>query len=139
MNATRILLVATLAFSTVLTACATTQTTSTTWTNSNGRPGQVEVVQEVVRRTESQPVLGAVAGALIGGVLLGGHGGNFIAGAAEGAAIGAATSPGSSESRTYNVIVHFDDGDRITFSYADYSPFRPGERVLLTAQGLFRS
>ncbi|HZL16684.1 MAG TPA: hypothetical protein VFG23_02940 [Polyangia bacterium] len=72
MNATRILLVATLAFSTALTACATTQTTSTTWTNSNGRPGQVEVVRELVRRTESQPVLGAVTGALIGGAFAGG-------------------------------------------------------------------
>jgi outer membrane lipoprotein SlyB len=139
MNITRILQVATLALSTALAACATTQTTSTTWTDPNGRRGQVEAVQEVVRRTEGQPVLGALAGALIGGALLGGPGGNFVAGAAEGAAVGGATSSGSSESRTYNVIIRFDDGGHGTFSYDDHSPFRPGERVVWTAQGLLRS
>jgi outer membrane lipoprotein SlyB len=139
MKTTRILPLATLALSTVLVGCATTQTTSTTWTDPNGRPGRVEAVQEVVQRTDSQPVLGAVAGALIGGALFGGPRGNFMFGAAEGAALGAAASPDSSESRTYNVIIRFDDGGRGTFSYADYSPFRPGERVVWTAQGLLRS
>jgi outer membrane lipoprotein SlyB len=136
MNTTRILQVATLTLSTVLAACATTQTTSATWPDPNGRPGEVEGIQEVVRRTEGQPVLGEVAGALIGGVLLGGRGGNFVAGAAEGAAVGGAVSSGSSESRTYNLIIRFDDGGHGTFSYADYSPFRPGERVVWTVQGL---
>ena len=138
MNTKRMGQVATVAFSTLLSGCATTQTTSTTWTEPKGRLGRVEAVQEVVRRAEGQPFLGAVAGALIGGVLLGGPGRDAIAGAAEGAAVGAAASQGSSESRTYNVIIRFDDGGYATFSYADYSPFRPGERVMWTAQGLLR-
>jgi outer membrane lipoprotein SlyB len=141
MNTKRMRRVDTLALSALLTGCGTTQTTSTTWTEPNGRFGRfgrVEAVQEVVRRSEGQPLLGAVAGALIGGFLLGGPGRAAIAGAAEGAAVGAAASQGSSESRTYNVIIRFDDGGSATFPYADYSPFRPGERVMWTAQGLLR-
>ena len=125
----------------LLSGCATTQTTTTTWTDPNAHPysraGHVEAVQEVVRRTEGQPVLGALTGALVGGALLGGHGaGAGVVGAAGGAAVGAAASQGSSERRTYNIIVRFDDGGRSTFVYGGYSPFRPGERVVLTPQGL---
>jgi outer membrane lipoprotein SlyB len=132
-----------LALVALLSGCATTQTTTTTWTAPNAysytRSGQVEAVQEVVRRTEGQPVLGALTGALVGGALFGGPGSSAgVVGAAGGAAVGAAASQGSSESRTYNVIVRFDDGGHSTFVYGDYSPFRPGERVVLTPQGLSR-
>ena len=129
-----------LALVALLSGCATTQTTTTTWTDPTGysyaRPGQVEAVQEVVRHTEGQPVLGALTGALVGGAIFGGRGTAGVVGAAGGAAVGAAASQGSSESRRYNVIVRFDDGGRNTFVYGDYSPFRPGERVVLTPQGL---
>jgi hypothetical protein len=57
-------------------------------------------------------------------------------GAATGAAIGAAASQGAAEYRTYHVLVRFDDGTRGMFLFRDYSPFRPGERVKLTPQGL---
>jgi hypothetical protein len=33
-------------------------------------------------------------------------------------------------------MVRFDDGILQTFSYGGYLPFRPGERVVLTPQGL---
>jgi outer membrane lipoprotein SlyB len=98
----------------------------------------VQSVREVVQRTEGNPAGGAIAGALIGAFLFGGHGPEALAGAAGGAAVGAAASQGSSESRTYEVLVRFDDGAYGTFVYAGYSPFRPGERVLLTQQGLAR-
>ena len=128
-----------------LSACATTETTSTVWTDPNAgsaylppppRPGQVQSVQETVRRTEGHPVGGALAGALIGGILTGGHGTSGVVGAAGGAAVGAAVSQGSSESRTYQVVVRFDDGGYGTYVYNSYSPFRPGQRVVLTPQGL---
>ena len=125
-------------------SCATTSTTSTTWTEppsgaSYVRPGRVESVQEVVQRTEGNPAGGAVAGALIGGFLFRGPGPARLFGAASGAAIGAAASQGSSEMRTYQVLVHFNDGAYGMFVYQGYSPFRPGEPVMLTPQGLGRA
>jgi outer membrane lipoprotein SlyB len=125
-------------------ACATTTTSSTTWGDPAGpgnwaRPGRVESVQEVVRRVEGNPAGGALAGALIGGFLFRGNGPATLLGAAGGAAVGAAASQGSSETRSYQVLVRFDDdGTYGMFVYGGYSPFRPGEPVVLTPQGLAR-
>jgi outer membrane lipoprotein SlyB len=126
---------------TVSTACATTMTSSTTWTDpaaaGYGRAGSVESVQEIVQRTEGRPGAGALAGALIGGLLFGGgRGPAAVAGAIGGAAVGAAASQGTTEQRSYQVVVRFDDGGYGTFVYAAYSPFRPGERVVVTPGGL---
>lgn len=128
--------------STLVLGCATTSTTSTTWTAAPAtagppRFGYVESVQEVVRRTQGNPAGGALAGALIGGFLFG-RGPARLVGAAGGAAIGAAASQGYSEQRTYHVLVHFDDGTYGMFIYGAFSPFRPGEAVVLTPQGLAR-
>jgi outer membrane lipoprotein SlyB len=121
--------------------CATTTTSSTTWTAPAGpggwaRAGTVESVQEIVRRVEGNPVGGALAGALIGGFLFGGRGPARLIGAAGGAAIGAAASQGASETRTYQVLVRFDDGTHGLFVYGGYSPFRPGQAVVFTPSGL---
>jgi len=121
--------------------CATTSTTATTMYDPNapgyGPPtGVVESVQEVVQRVQGNPVGGALAGALIGGLLFHGRGPATVIGAAGGAAIGAAASQGTTESRTYQVVVRFDDGTYGMFAYGGYSPFRPGEPVILTPQGL---
>jgi outer membrane lipoprotein SlyB len=121
--------------------CATTTTTSTTWTANATpypRPGRVESVQEIVQRTEGNPAAGALAGALIGGFLFGGHGGpGTLFGAGAGAAVGAAASSGASEERTYQVLVHFDDGEYGMFVFRGYPPFPPGAAVVLTPQGLY--
>jgi outer membrane lipoprotein SlyB len=74
---------------------------------------------------------------LIGGFLFG-RGPARLIGAAGGAAIGAAASQGYSERRTYQVLVHFDDGAFGMFVYGAYAPFRQGEAVVLTPQGLMR-
>jgi outer membrane lipoprotein SlyB len=128
---------------TIAPACAVTTTTRTTWTDpaaaEYGRAGRVDAVQEIVQRTEGNPGAGAVAGALIGGLLFGGgRASAAVAGAAGGAAIGAAASSGSTEERTYQIIVRFDDGGYGEFVYAGFSPFRPGERVAVTPGGLVR-
>ena len=69
--------------------------------------------------------------------MFGGRGPGALMGAAGGAAVGAATSQGASESRTYQVLVHFDHGTYGMFAYGGYAPpFHPGERVVLTPQGL---
>jgi outer membrane lipoprotein SlyB len=103
------------------------------------RPGQVESVQMIVQRIEGNPAGGALAGALIGGFLFHGRGPATLIGAAGGAALGAAASQGSAETRSYHVLVRFDDGQYGMFVYGGYSPFRPGEAVALTPQGLVRS
>jgi outer membrane lipoprotein SlyB len=122
--------------------CVTTSTTSRTWTAEPqaaewARPGHVAWVREVVHRQEGNPVGGAVAGAIIGG-LIGGHGPAAVVGAVGGAAVGAAASQGGAESRTYEVLVRFQDGGQQMFVWADYCPFRPGEPVVLTPRGLGR-
>jgi outer membrane lipoprotein SlyB len=103
------------------------------------RPGYVQWVREVVHREQGDPAGGALAGAIIGGLLgAGRHGPGALFGAAAGATVGAAASQGSAESRTYEVAVRFDDGGFQTFAYAGYSPFQPGEPVLMTPRGLTR-
>jgi outer membrane lipoprotein SlyB len=143
----------------LLSACMTTTTSTRTWGDSSGagweRWGHVAQVRETVRRQEGNPGAGAVAGAIIGGVLgsaIGGrtvydrwgnayyqgNGAGAVAGAIGGAAIGAAASQGSSEERWYEVSVRFDDGGYETYVYAGPPPFRVGDAVRLTPQGLDR-
>jgi outer membrane lipoprotein SlyB len=52
--------------------------------------------------------------------------------------VGAASSQGSAEERIYEVFVRFDDGALEPFVYQGVLPFRVGEGVALTAQGLTR-
>jgi outer membrane lipoprotein SlyB len=116
--------------------CATTSTRSTTVSipsDDVGMTGQVVAVRENVQRVEGNPAGGALAGGVIGGLLFRG-----IGGAAVGAATGAIVSSGSSERRTYEVHVRFDDGTAGHFDYVDYAPFRPGDRVVITPEGLGR-
>jgi outer membrane lipoprotein SlyB len=125
-------------------SCATTSRTSTTWVAPSpsapqvvwAKPGRVESVQEVIQRTEPNPAAGALAGALIGGFLFGHHGQASLFGAVAGAAAGAAASQQSSESRTYHLLVRFDDGTFGMFVYTGAPPFQPGQVVVLTPQGL---
>jgi outer membrane lipoprotein SlyB len=125
---------------TLAPACMATSTSTTTWTDPayQYRGGRVDSVQEIVQRTEGNPAAGALTGAVIGALLFGGRGPGAIVGAAGGAAVGANASQGASENRTYQIVVHFDDGTYGTFAYGGYAPFRPGERVVLTPQGLDR-
>ena len=123
--------------------CATTTTASTTWVDPAApddwaRPGRVESVRETVQYVQGNPAGGALAGALIGGFLFGGRGPGALIGAVGGAAVGAAASQGSAESRSYQVLVRFDDGTYGMFVYGAYSPFQPGEAVVLTPRGLAR-
>lgn len=126
-----------IAISTFASGCATTTTYSTEWTADEYSPreGVVESVRQVVHRVEGNPAAGAVAGGLIGAVLFGGHGPRTLFGAAAGAAAGAALSSGSYETRAYEVVVRFDNGTRGVFTYRDYSPFAPGDRIALGPNG----
>ena len=138
MKNARILLVL-IVFAAFGQACATTTRSSTTWTAQPepawSRHGRVEWVRENVQREDGNPAAGAAAGAVIGAII-GGPGPGRLFGAAGGAAVGAAASQGHAERRSYDVMVRFDDGYAQAFSYGGYSPFRPGEEVFLTPQGL---
>jgi len=120
--------------------CATTETVSTTWvaTGNWTRPGSVESIREIEQRIEGDPAGGALLGALIGGVLFHGRHGASLFGAATGAAIGAAASSGHSETRSFQVLVRFDDGEYGMFVFGGFSPFVPGDPVVLTPRGLLR-
>jgi outer membrane lipoprotein SlyB len=131
-----------LGFTVAGVGCVTTSTTATTWTAEPpaqewARPGRVEWVREVVHRQEGNPVGGALAGAIIGG-MIGGRGASAVVGAVGGAAVGAAVSQGGAESRTYELLVRYQDGGQQMFVWPDYCPFRPGEPVVLTPRGLAR-
>lgn len=128
----------------LLSGCvATTYRTQTWGADPYGqqwaRYGHVESVRETVRTQHGDPGAGAVAGAIIGGLLFGGrHPAHTIFGMGAGAMVGAAASSGSAEDRYYEVFVRFDDGAVERYVYQNVLPFRPGEPVVLTAQGLNR-
>ena len=130
----------------LLGGCATTTYQTTTWGDQGyaqgwARYGHVESIRETVRTTQGDPAGGAFVGALVGGLLFGGrYPAQTIAGMAGGAMVGAAASQAAnSQDRTYEVFVRFDDGGLEPFVYQNVLPFRAGERVVLTAQGLSRT
>jgi outer membrane lipoprotein SlyB len=125
-----------IAISTFAMGCATTTTYSTESTDEySPREGTVESVRQIVHRVEGNPAGGAAAGALIGAVLFGGRGPRTLFGAAAGAATGAALSQGRYETRAFEVVVRFDNGSRGVFTYRDYAPFAPGDRIALGPDG----
>jgi outer membrane lipoprotein SlyB len=126
----------------MMPACVATTTTSSDW--GQGQPewvryGTVTNVREVIQRREGNPAGGALAGAIIGGILGGGRGPGALFGAVGGAAVGAAASSESSERRSYEVWVRFQDGGYQAFVYAAPPPFRPGDPVALTPHGLYHA
>lgn len=95
--------------------------------------GQVVQVEEIVNRREGHPIAGAAAGALLGGVIFHSAGAAVVGGG-----LGAIASSGSSTRRTYEVTVQFDNGEIGRFDYVDWSPFRPGDRVVIQGNQLAR-
>ena len=127
----------------LLGGCVTASTRTTTWGDGYGagwaRYGRVESIRETVRTMQGDPGSGAVAGAIIGGLLFGGRSpAHTMVGAIGGAMVGAAASQGAGEDRLYEVFVRFDDGALETYVYQNVLPFRVGDPVALTAQGLSR-
>jgi outer membrane lipoprotein SlyB len=128
----------------LLGGCVTTTVRSQTWGAEPYAPqwirnGWVESIRENVRTQQGDPAAGAVAGAIIGGLLFGGHHpAQTMAGMMGGAMVGAAASQGGGEDRFYEVFVRFDDGALERFVYQNVLPFRVGDPVALTAQGLSR-
>ncbi len=131
------------------TGCVHTYTRSRSWGDQPYAPqqawertGRVTNVRETVYEQRGDPGGGAVAGAIVGGLLghaiTGGRGGGALVGALGGAAVGANASQGAARETVYEVTVRFDDGGVQTYAFRGYLPFRPGDDVRLTPQGLSR-
>lgn len=130
------------------TGCIHTYARSRTWGEDQyaqpqqawERTGRVTHVRETVYEQRGDPGGGAVAGAIVGGLLghaiTGGRGGGAVVGAIGGAAVGANASQGHAQQVVYEVTVRFDDGGVQTYAFRGYLPFRPGDDVRLTPQGL---
>jgi outer membrane lipoprotein SlyB len=111
-----------------------TTTAGPTAASDFGQTGRVVQVQEVRREIRGQPVAGAAAGALLGGLVFESAGAAVVGGG-----IGALASSGRSSQTVYEVTVIFDNGERGVFDYKDFSPFGPGDSVVLTSSGLARA
>lgn len=129
----------------LLSGCVATTYQTRTWSSDPygqewARYGRVESIRETVRTQEGNPGAGAAVGAVIGGLLFGGNNpAQTIFGMGAGAMVGAAASSGSAQDRLYEVFVRFDDGSLERYVYQNVLPFRVGDRVALTGQGLSRS
>lgn len=126
----------------LLSGCVATTYRTQSWASDPygqewARHGRVESIRETVRTQHGDPGAGAVAGAIIGGLLFGGRNpASTIFGMGAGAMVGAAASSGSGEDRFYEVFVRFDDGAIERYVYQNVLPFRVGDPVALTSQGL---
>jgi outer membrane lipoprotein SlyB len=128
-----------IAAATATTGCLPTTTTTTTVEEVWAEYGNVESIQQIVRRVEGDPLVGAVAGAVIGGALGGRDEATTLIGAAAGAAIGVSATRRATVTYSYRVRVRFEDGTARVFTYRGKAPFWPGEAVVLTPQGLVRA
>lgn len=132
----------------LLGGCVHHSATTTTWGEQPysqaqwERTGRVTQVRETVYAQQGDPAGGAVAGAIVGSIIghaiTGGHGGGAFFGALSGAAVGANASQPAPPQTVYEVTVQFDDGGVQAYAFRGYLPFRPGEEVRLTPQGLSR-
>jgi len=130
----------------LLSGCVGVESTTRTWTEPQAAEpvwyGQVIQVRETVEELRGDPAAGAVAGAVVGGVigsaLTRGHGGGLF-GAVTGAMIGADASRVQQTRWFHDVVVRFDDGSLRTYRYEGQAPFRVGDPVVLSSQGLARS
>jgi outer membrane lipoprotein SlyB len=138
----KLVLVAPLLVAVLVQGCATVETEAGPGPAGNWvLYGQVENIHQVARYDHGDPAGGAVAGAVIGGLLgtaIGGRGFGTFVGATEGAMIGANSSQGGYAGSDFQVSVRFEDGSLRTFVYHDQLPFRRGEFVVWTSQGLAR-
>ena len=88
----------------------------------DARDGRVVAVHEVAHAPPPAD------GQLVGGLVFDSGGAVMI-----GDGFGTAPRP---DRHAFEVVVAFDNDQTGIFLYQDWSPFRPGERVLLTQQGL---
>src|SRR5512135_1431547 len=94
----------------------------------HARHGRVVAVHEVTR-AQTYPPPGTTAGAMLGGIV-------FHPGGAAIIGNGFAGAPAVPGRRSFEVVVSFDNGETGLFVYQDWSPYRPGDRVTLTQEGL---
>jgi outer membrane lipoprotein SlyB len=108
---------------------------------SPARPATIESIRQVVEKKNSSSPLGMIAGGLIGGGLgsLVGGGNGRTAATILGALGGGYVGNNIEKSQTqvvYEIGVKYDNGSWGTIRQTASPPFRIGDRVLVTDQGL---
>jgi outer membrane lipoprotein SlyB len=108
---------------------------------STARPATIESIRQVVEKKNSSSPLGMIAGGLIGGGLgsLVGGGNGRTAATIIGALGGGYLGNNIEKSQTqvvYEIGVKYDNGTWGTIRQTASPPFRIGDRVLVTDQGL---
>ena len=108
---------------------------------SPARPATVESIREVVEHKNSSSPLGMIAGGLIGGglgSLVGGGSGRTaatIVGAVGGGYVGHNIQKSQTQT-VYEISVKYDNGTWGSIRQTASPPFRIGDRVLVTDNGL---
>lgn len=108
---------------------------------SSARPATIESIRQVVEHKDNPGPLGMIAGGLIGGGLgsLVGGGNGRTAATIIGALGGGYIGNNIQKSQThvvYEISVKYDNGTWGTIRQTSSPPFRIGDRVLVTDQGL---
>ena len=108
---------------------------------STARPATIESIRQIVEKKNSSSPLGMIAGGLIGGGLgsLVGGGNGRTAATIIGALGGGYLGNNIEKSQTqvvYEIGVKYDNGTWGTIRQTASPPFRIGDRVLVTDQGL---
>ncbi len=131
-------------FAILVAACACLPAVSAqaqSYSVSAARPATIESIRDVVEHKDSSSPLGMIAGGVIGGgigSLFGGGNGRTaatIVGAIGGGYVG--NNIQKSQTHTvYEISVKYDNGSWGTIRQTASPPFRIGDRVLVTDQGL---
>jgi outer membrane lipoprotein SlyB len=108
---------------------------------SSARPATIESIRQIVEHKDGSSPLGMIAGGLIGGGLgsLVGGGSGRTAATILGALGGGYIGHNIQQSQThvvYEISVKYDNGTWGTIRQISSPPFRIGDRVLVTDQGL---
>ena len=120
--------------------CAASHTYSRTEGESQEPAAQIryergQTLREEAGRVDSEPAEDALSGAFVGDAV-GAYRPAMLFGSAGGNTLGAFATDDRAEARRFDVTVRFDDGSFQTFSCNGFSPFQPGDQVMLTPRGL---
>jgi outer membrane lipoprotein SlyB len=139
MMATRLLLMATLVLAYAWLSAVPAQAQA--YSVSPARPATIESIRQVVEHKDGSSPFGMITGGLIGGGLgsLVGSGNGRTAATIIGALGGGYIGNNIQKSQThtvYEISVKYDDGTWGTIRQTASPPFRIGDRVLVSDQGL---
>ena len=108
--------------------------------NECGTVTDVRTVQKQGEASGAGAVIGGVAGGVVGHQIGSGRGNTLatVAGAGAGAYAGHQIEKSQKSKTTYDVTVHLEDGKTRTFSYAQPTSYKVGDRIKVVNNKLTR-